>query len=175
MNKNPTINNNKYSNLPPEIKERFRKELEAFALRSKEIDLLENALAEQFNKVSSESDSPLFAELLEKKRKYNEALENTDSYQEILPWVMNEVYTCYVYNYIKREKGTSPIIKDDEERNKIIKALALLMTNPGSAAEQLFQFGCCHELWQLQRDVLKELFDINWYSPAQLNPHIIYD
>ena len=35
--------------------------------------------------------------------------------------------------------------------------------------------GFCHVLWQMQKKVLKRDYGINWKSPSELNPHILYD
>lgn len=35
--------------------------------------------------------------------------------------------------------------------------------------------GFCHVLWQIQKKVLKRDYGINWKSPSELNPHILYD
>ena len=44
--------------------------------------------------------------------------------------------------------------------------------------EEKFLFkgdGYCYNLWELQQEILKEKYNINWKSPADLNEHILYD
>ena len=44
--------------------------------------------------------------------------------------------------------------------------------------EEKFLFkgdGYCYNLWELQQEILKEKYKINWKSPADLNEHILYD
>jgi hypothetical protein len=36
-------------------------------------------------------------------------------------------------------------------------------------------YGYCHRYWGLQKRILKEKYNINWKTPAELNRHIIYD
>lgn len=35
--------------------------------------------------------------------------------------------------------------------------------------------GLCHKIWARKKQLLKEMYDINWQSPAELNPDIIFD
>lgn len=35
--------------------------------------------------------------------------------------------------------------------------------------------GICHSIWFRKKQLLKEMYDIDWESPAELNPHIIFD
>ena len=35
--------------------------------------------------------------------------------------------------------------------------------------------GYCHVFWRHKKRILKEQYDIEWQSPAELNPHIWYD
>ena len=35
--------------------------------------------------------------------------------------------------------------------------------------------GFCHIYWRRKKQLLKELYDIDWKTPAELNPHIKFD
>lgn len=35
--------------------------------------------------------------------------------------------------------------------------------------------GYCHLYWATKKRILKEKYSIDWKSPAELNPHILYD
>ena len=35
--------------------------------------------------------------------------------------------------------------------------------------------GYCHVYWRTKKRILKEKYNIDWRSPAELNPHIIFD
>jgi hypothetical protein len=35
--------------------------------------------------------------------------------------------------------------------------------------------GFCHTYWEMQKEILKQDYDIVWYSPADLNPESCYD
>lgn len=35
--------------------------------------------------------------------------------------------------------------------------------------------GFCHVYWHAKKELLKDMYNIDWQSPAELNPHIIFD
>ena len=114
---------------------------------------------------------------------HNYSLENDPKFQKLLPDVMREVYTAYVEDHIK---GSEDIIKlfselggaydtQEREKEKIEKAKRLLPDNPEEAARVFMMMGSCHELWGLQKNILKEKYGITWYTPSEVYPHIIFD
>ena len=127
---------------------------------------------------------------LEELRVYNKALEESPEYQSILPEVMKEVYTIFVKEEIERSERI--LDKEDIEADndvfsslykelrksteeKLKEAKSLMPDNPEQAAQVFMQLGCCHRLWLLQKHILKEKYGITWYTPAELNPDIIFD
>ncbi len=38
-----------------------------------------------------------------------------------------------------------------------------------------WMMGVCHSIWRLKKDILRDAFHIDWKTPAEQNPHIIYD
>jgi len=38
-----------------------------------------------------------------------------------------------------------------------------------------WMMGVCHSIWELKKNILRYEFHIDWKSPAERNPHIIYD
>ncbi len=36
-------------------------------------------------------------------------------------------------------------------------------------------FGRCHAVWGRTKEILKQEYGIEWYSPAEMNPDIIFD
>ena len=126
---------------------------------------------------------------------YNEVLEQSSEYQRILPKVMKEVYTLFVKERIEslerlaktEEVGNEQLADDlpweqtpiERKMNKpsflIATAKSYLPDNPERAADVLSQIGSCHRLWDMQKTILKEKYDITWYTPAELHPEIKYD
>ena len=138
---------------------------------------------------------------LERLRVYNKTLEQSSEYLQILPEVMNEVYSLFVKERIESLEclveteddgdlfGYDGKFSNDDlpwdqtpierKMNKpsflIATAKKCLPHDPARAAEVLSQFGSCHRLWSLQKQILKEKYDITWYTPAELHPDIRYD
>ena len=38
-----------------------------------------------------------------------------------------------------------------------------------------WMMGVCHSIWHLKKDILRYAFHIDWKTPAERHPHIIYD
>lgn len=120
---------------------------------------------------------------------YNKALEQSPEYQQILPEVMNEVYSQYVKEEIERsERYLAREDKDEDDafvslyksqrestEKKLNEAKRLMPDYPEQAARVFMQLGSCHRIWAIQKQILKEKYDITWYSPAELHPEIKFD
>ena len=138
---------------------------------------------------------------LERLRVYNKTLEQSSEYLQILPEVMNEVYSLYVKERIESLERLAEAEEDEDlfgddgkfpnddlpweptpierEMNKpsflITTAKSFLPHDPAHAAEVLSQIGSCHTLWDIQKRILKEKYGITWYTPAELNPDVKFD
>ena len=135
---------------------------------------------------------------IEELRAYNKTLEQSSEYKRILPEVMKEVYTLFVKERIvslERLAETEGLFGYDRyfpnddlpweqtpierKMNKpsflIATAKSFLPHDPAHAAEVLSQIGSCHRLWDMQKTILKEKYDITWYTPAELHPEIKFD
>lgn len=38
-----------------------------------------------------------------------------------------------------------------------------------------FVMGTCHRIWNRKKEILKEEFGIDWFSPREMNPRVIFD
>lgn len=138
---------------------------------------------------------------LERLRVYNKTLEQSSEYLQILPEVMNEVYSLYVKERIESLERLAEAEEDEDlfgddgkfpnddlpwdqtpierKMNKpsflIATAKKCLPHDPARAAEVLSQLGSCHRLWDMQKTILKEKYGITWYTPSELHPEIKYD
>ncbi len=123
---------------------------------------------------------------IDKLRAYNKTLEQSPEYQKILPEVMNEVYSQYVKEEIERSERY--LEREDAEEDDVLykslresvekklnEAKILMPDYPEQAAQVFMQLGSCHRLWTMQKKILKEKYDITWYSPAELHPEIKFD
>lgn len=62
--------------------------------------------------------------------------------------------------------------------NRIKEAKRLLEKYPDKpehAARLFMQLGSCHWLWAMKKRILKEKYDITWYTPSEVNPDSYYD
>ena len=62
--------------------------------------------------------------------------------------------------------------------NRIKEAKRLLEMYPDKpehAARLFKQLGSCHRIWAMKKQILKEKYGITWYTPAELNPDVIFD
>lgn len=125
--------------------------------------------------------SILFFGAVKEYLEHNDSLENDPMFQKILPDVMKEVYATYAENQIKGLERIMDFFSKyghsygNQEKEKIEKAKRLLPDNPEEAANVLMMMGSCHELWRLQKKILKEKYGITWYMPSEVYPHTLFD
>jgi hypothetical protein len=131
---------------------------------------------------------------LDELRAYNKSLEQSPNYQRIIKDVDKEIYTIIAFEGIKDLEQYLANGGEDEttwlegwdnddlqtvterKSDKIKKAKFLLEEDKPEEATDLFmQLGSCHRFWALKKQILKEKYDITWYSPSELNPEIKYD
>jgi hypothetical protein len=63
-------------------------------------------------------------------------------------------------------------ISDDPVYAWVIKEAGL------RASEEIgkpYEMGSCHLVWRRMKEILKEEFDITWYSPREMNPQVRFD
>lgn len=69
------------------------------------------------------------------------------------------------------------ILRDPPEKDPAM--LRIIEEAEGEAMRtlgvNLGEVGICHQVWKLQKQILKEKHDIEWQSPADLNDEIIFD
>ena len=113
---------------------------------------------------------------------HNFFVESSPKYQQVIDDVMREVYTTFAKEYMESAEmwlSERDVIFDkkyyQEEKQKLEKAKELFDSNPEQAAELYMMLGSCHELWSLQKNILKERYGIIWYAPPEVYPNRIYD
>lgn len=65
-------------------------------------------------------------------------------------------------------------IEDEPVISKLIKAAAIEAEEIAKAGGRTGR-GSCHFIWNEQARILSERHGIIWYSPAQMNPGVMYD
>lgn len=69
--------------------------------------------------------------------------------------------------------------RDPQERDSQLRAI--IKAAEKEAEESLrhegvtIQLGYCHRLWGRQKQILKKKYGIDWKSPDEMNPDIMYD
>lgn len=105
---------------------------------------------------------------------YYDPVEDTKAYKEVIEEVTNEAYAEYAKDQMETDKKEGFV--EDDDSLKYVRAAALLKEGKGKEAGQLYErFGSCHELWDIQQKLLKEKHNIDWRTPAEMNPHITFD
>jgi hypothetical protein len=66
---------------------------------------------------------------------------------------------------IEGDPVVGPLVKQAEE-----EAIADL-----AKGEFVLDLGYCHMLWDRQKKILKERYGINWKTPSEMNPMVIFD
>ncbi len=63
-------------------------------------------------------------------------------------------------------------IEDEEPTAQIIKQVR---ERADSEVDRKFRRGRCHGIWRKMRDILKDEHGIIWFSPAEMNPKVVFD
>ena len=67
-------------------------------------------------------------------------------------------------------------IEDTEEYKNIVQELEKkIETCMMFQDKSINKLGSCHAYWDLKKAILKTDYDIDWESPAELNPDVIFD
>ena len=135
---------------------------------------------------------------LEECRAHNLTLEQSPEFQKIIEEVDKEVLTLFTLDRIRDEEHYLVEYGDYEEpefddefgapteydiylrkkSNRIKEAKRLFEMYPDKpehAARLFIQLGSCHWIWAMKKRILKEKYGITWYTPAELNPDVIFD
>jgi len=85
--------------------------------------------------------------------------------------LINLILGCSVSSH---EMKSDPI-ESDPKFTKILEDVDLKIKQHPDAIEYGDRMGFCHVYWDLKKEILKNEYDINWKSPAELNPNICFD
>ena len=80
------------------------------------------------------------------------------------------------------DTGLGDFIEDNDEKFDLVE-LTYKYYSIEKELEELIEkeigkggyLGFCHLYWKTKKRILKEKYNIDWKSPAELNPHILYD
>lgn len=163
----------------------IRTELAHFAIRYKEIQEKVKIRSDELNEQgilirTGEDYAKYFSDIICEKSHYQQDLEQSKGYRQIMPWISQEVHRQYAIRRIKQEEEWIKHRYESEEklkesRNTLERAKRLIENDPIAAAECLRELGACYSIWDDKRRMLEQLFGIYSYSPAELRPDILFD
>lgn len=110
-------------------------------------------------------------EKLRRKRKQERAMQEREEKKQ-------KEFQEKIKNYPENKDGEiyDPKEKDPKYRDIIKKAdKEAEETLKKKFPETEKQLGYCHLFWQEKKRILKEKYNIEWYSPDELNPLTLYD
>lgn len=75
-------------------------------------------------------------------------------------------------NYIPWPIENDPI-EETPNFKKYVKRVDKAIDILYPAHEQ--KLGSCHEIWYIKKILLKECYDIDWKTPSEMNPGVMFD
>jgi hypothetical protein len=76
-------------------------------------------------------------------------------------------------------KSQTPFIhdplEDDPKYKNIFKSIDAEVAEKLKGHPMQGAMGYCHVFWKTKKQILKEKYGIPWRSPAEMNPHILFD
>lgn len=70
----------------------------------------------------------------------------------------------------KLEKEIEPLVQEEFNKWKIEKGF---VDENGKPLEAVFR--SCHTYWSIKKRLMKEKYNVDWKTPAELNPGIQFD
>ena len=102
-------------------------------------------------------------------------VEETAEYKAVIDSVMNEVYTAMVELRLGMYEEDGFQIENPVLKDRIMRARTLLKESPSEAYKLVAQMGDCHSIWGLKQRLLRTNHSIEWQTPAELNPDVLFD
>lgn len=79
---------------------------------------------------------------------------------------------------IKKKVSKNKILAEkylEEIRDEVDKKMIELGQMVVSNGEKIPLFGSCHTRWKIEKEILKERYNIDWMTPEEENPFVRYD
>lgn len=140
----------------------------------------------EFQKIVQEVDKEVYTQFtLERIREAEHDLVEYGDYEEPeFDWVSefdNEPNSSFDKPLVSDEVGDAfarykKYLRKRSNRIKEAKRLLEMYPDePERAAGLFIQLGSCLWLWGMKKSLLKDRYGITWYTPAELDPDVIYD
>lgn len=143
----------------------------------------------EFQRIVHEVDKEVYTQFaLERIREAEHDLVEYGDYEEP---EFDDDWNEYEFDDEPKSSCEKPLVSDEvddafekyekylrKRSNRIKEAKRLLELYPDQplhAARLFMKLGSCHWLWGMKKHILKEKYGITWYTPAELDPDVIYD
>ncbi|MBO6005956.1 MAG: hypothetical protein J6P49_03765 [Paludibacteraceae bacterium] len=105
----------------------------------------------------------------------HDPVEDTAEYKAVIDSVMDEVYTAMVELRLGMYEEDGFQMENPVLADRIKRARGLLKESPSEAYKLVAMMGDCHSVWGLKKRLLKTKHNIDWQTPAELNPDVLFD
>lgn len=114
------------------------------------------------------------------RRDISEIDTESSEFKAIKAAVEFEVYKNYVNNQISVLESALSHTSDEATRDMITDQLHKVkeLVEQGKmedAHQEVYQFGSCYSIWHNMKYIYKRDYNIDWYTPHELYPDILFD
>lgn len=92
----------------------------------------------------------------------------------IFKFILTLTITCTFLIGCKTGIKVDPI-DNDPKYSILLEEVDNLIKSSAEYKQYKFSPGKCHIYWKLKKKVLKDVYNIDWKSPAELNPGVYFD
>ena len=138
---------------------------------------------DRFKAVSAEVENKVMMTYIEPMIKALEDIINNGFTYSKESMAFREVNQVILRIYMESRK--LPVVPEKEAKEKEEMAKERLATirsllEEGKVKEVferygLYQFGCCHGYWRRKKSILKDEYGIDWKTPEEMNPTVIFE
>ena len=86
--------------------------------------------------------------------------------------LLRRIKKAHTYQCLNDPQGA---LHDPIEDAPEIKPIMREVERRAEKESPIVGMGRCHDVWGRMRQILKTEHGIVWYSPSQINPHILFD
>jgi hypothetical protein len=79
---------------------------------------------------------------------------------------------------LQRRQGNSkfPLLHDPfEDQEPTASLIKQVRDRVDAEVDQRIRMGRCHAIWNKMKEILQTEHGIEWYSPAEMNPTVLFD
>lgn len=104
---------------------------------------------------------------------YYDPVEDTEEYKKVIEDVKKEVFHAFALEQMEIAKSGGLV--EDEDSLKYKEAERLINAGKFVEAGEQYANGANLDIWVEEQKLLKEKYNINWRTPAEMNPHVQFN